>query len=107
MLGSVLVRLGLVSEIDVARALSDQLGIPFVPADGFPDLMPEVGGLLLEFLHANAVYPLRLEGQSLHVAMAVPQDAFVVKALHLATGLAIHPHLALESDIEKALTEPV
>jgi len=39
--------------------------------------------------------------------MAVPQDAFVVKALHLATGCAIRPHLALESDIEKALAEPV
>jgi len=107
MLGRVLVRLGLVSEIDVARILAEQLGAALVSAEGFPDLMPEVEGLLPEFLHANAVYPLRLEGQELHVAMAVPQDAFVVKALHLATGCAIRPHLALESDIEKALAEPV
>jgi len=107
MLGRVLVRLGLVSDGDVARALSAQLGIPLVPADGFPGLMPEVEGLLPEFLHAHALYPLRLEGSELHMAMAVPQDAFVVKALHLATGHAIRPHLALESDIEKALAEPV
>ncbi|TXH39087.1 MAG: type II secretion system protein GspE, partial [Burkholderiaceae bacterium] len=107
MLGRVLVRLGLVSDSDVAGALSIQLGIPLVPADGFPDLMPEVEGLLPEFLHAHAIYPLRLEDGELHVAMAVPQDAFVVKALHLATGHAIRPHLALESDIEKALAEPV
>ena len=107
MLGRVLVRLGLVSDNDVAQALSTQLGIPLVPADGFPDLMPEVEGLLPEFLHANAIYPLRLEDGELHVAMAVPQDAFVVKALHLATGCTIRPHLALESDIEKALAEPV
>jgi general secretion pathway protein E len=107
MLGRVLVRLGLVSDADVAQALSAQLGIALVPADGFPDLMPEVEGLLPEFLHANAVYPLRLQDGQLDVAMAVPQDAFVVKALHLATGYAIRPHLALESDIEKALAEPV
>ena len=107
MLGRVLVRLGLVSDLDVAQALSSQLGIPLVPADGFPDLMPEVEGLLPEFLQANAVYPLRLEDGQLHVAMAVPQDAFVVKALHLVTGCVIQPHLALESDIEKALAEPV
>ena len=56
-----LVRLGLVSDADVAQALSAQLGIALVPADGFPDLMPEVEGLLPEFLHANAVYPLRLQ----------------------------------------------
>lgn len=107
MLGRVLVRLGLVSDADVAGALSVQLGIPLVPADGFPDLMPEVQGLLPEFLQANVVYPLRLEDGQLHMAMAVPQDAFVVKALRLATGYSIHPHLALESDIEKALAEPV
>ena len=107
MLGRVLVRLGLVSDLDVAQALSFQLGIPLVSADGFPELMPEVDGLLPEFLQANAVYPLRLEDGQLHLAMAVPQDAYVVKALHLATGCAIRPHLALESDIEKALAEPV
>lgn len=107
MLGRVLVRLGLVSESDVAQALSSQLGIPLVRADGFPDLMPDVEGLLPGFLQANAVYPLRQENGQLHVAMAVPQDAFVVKALRLATGCVIQPHLALESDIEKALAEPV
>ena len=107
MLGRVLVRLGLVSDADVAQALSLQLGIPLVSADGFPDLMPEVEGLLPGFLQSNTVYPLRVEGDQLHMAMSVPQDAFVVKALHLATGYAIRPHLALESDIEKALAEPV
>ena len=107
MLGRVLVRLGLVSDNDVATALSAQLGIPRVSADGFPDLMPEVEGLLPEFLQTHAVYPLRLEEGELHVAMAVPQDAFVLKALHLATGHTIRPHLALEADIEKALAEPV
>ncbi|MBN9625532.1 MAG: type II secretion system protein GspE [Acidovorax sp. SCN 65-28] len=107
MLGRVLVRLGLVSDGDVAGVLARQLGVPLVQADGFPDLMPEVEGLLPEFLQAHAIYPLRLENGVLHVAMSVPQDAFVVKALHLATGQKIQPHLALESDIERALVEPV
>ena len=106
MLGRVLVRLGLVSEIDVARTLSEQLGVPFIAADAFPDLMPEVPGLLPEFLQAKAIYPLRQDGAQLHVAMAVPQDAFLLKALHLVTGCTVRPHLALESDIEKALAEP-
>ena len=107
MLGRVLVRLGLVSEQDVIQALSAQMGIPVATAADFPDLMPEVEGLLPEFLHANAVYPLRLEGDRLDVAMAVPQDEFIIKALHLATGCTIRPYLASELDIEKALAEPV
>jgi general secretion pathway protein E len=107
MLGRVLTRLGLVSEADVAQALAAQLGVDFVRADGFSEFLPEVQGLLPEFLQANSVCPLYLQDGVLHVAMAVPQDAFVVKALRLATGHAIQPHLALEADIEKALAEPV
>ena len=106
MLGRVMVQLGLVSEIDVAQVLSRQLGVNLVAASDFPDLMPEIQGLQLGFLQTNAVYPLRQEADVLHVAMAVPQDAFVLKGLRLATGLAISPHLALETDIEKALDEP-
>nr|MBP6321173.1 Flp pilus assembly complex ATPase component TadA [Giesbergeria sp.] len=107
MLGRVLVQLGLVSDADVAQALSLQLGVPLVAAQDFPEMMPEVEGLLPDFLQANNLYPLRLDGNALHMAMAVPQDAFVIKALRLATGCTIRPHLALESDIEKALAEPV
>jgi len=107
MLGVVLVRLGLVSEADVAQVLSGQLGVPLVAAEDFPADPPEVEGLLPEFLQAHGVLPLALQGDELHVAMAAPQDAFVVKALRLATGRAIRPHLALPSAIEKALAEPV
>ncbi|QEA13228.1 type II secretion system ATPase GspE [Comamonas flocculans] len=106
LLGSVIARLGLVSELDIARTLAPQLGVPLVAGDDFPDLLPEVEGLLPEFLRAHAVCPLALEGDALHVAMAVPQDAFVLKALHLVTGRSIHPALALEVDIAKALAEP-
>jgi len=106
LLGSVLARLGLVSELDIARTLAPQLGVPLVTADDFPDLMPEVEGLLPEFLRANAVCPLGIDGDELRVAMAVPQDPFVLKALHLVTGRVIRPALALEADIAKALAEP-
>ena len=107
LLGQVLVQLGVVSELDVAHALAQQLGLPFITADAFPSSSPEVPGLLPEFLQSNAVYPLSVSDGELAVAMARPQDAFVVKALRLTTGLVIRPHLALETDIEKALAEPV
>ncbi|MFZ4480367.1 MAG: type II secretion system ATPase GspE [Rhodoferax sp.] len=103
-LGAVLVNLGLVSEIDVAQAQAKLLGLPFVPADEFPVLAPEVEGLQADFLRNHQVYPLRLDESSLTVAMAVPDDAFVLKALALATGLTIHPCVAIESDIQRALT---
>ena len=103
-LGPVLVNLGLVSETDVAQAQAQLLGLPFVSVDDFPALAPDVEGLQSEFLRTHHVYPLRLDEASLTVAMAVPDDAFILKALVLATGLEIHPCVALESDIDRALS---
>ncbi|MGB4061246.1 MAG: type II secretion system ATPase GspE [Burkholderiaceae bacterium] len=106
LLGRVLVRLGLVADTDVVRALAEQLQLPLVLSADFPDLMPDVPGLLPDFARTHGVFPLRLDDTGLTVALATPQDAFVLKALRLATGLAIHPCVALEADIEKALTLP-
>ena len=105
-LDSVLVQLGLVSEADVVQTRSVQLGVPFASVDDFPGFPLEVPGLLPEFLAAQACYPLRLEDGQLHVAMAAPQDRFVIKALRLATGLEIRPYIALPSEIAKALAAP-
>jgi general secretion pathway protein E len=103
-LGPVLVNLGLVSETDVAQAQAQLLGLSFVSADDFPELAPEVEGLQSDFLRTHHVYPLRLNEGGLTVAMAVADDVFILKALTLATGLTIHPCVALESDIDRALS---
>lgn len=103
LLGRVLVRLGLLSESDVAQALAGQLAVPLVPATDFPGAALEVSGLRPDYLINHAVLPLRQGEGRLQVAMAVPQDAFLIKALQLATGLAIDPALALESELNLAL----
>ena len=102
-LDGVLVSLGLVSEPDAAHALAEHLGLPFVAGDDFPDPPPELPGLLPEFLKTHRVLPLRADGGLLEVVMRAPQDAFVLKALHLTTGLAVQPRVGLPSDIDKAL----
>ena len=102
-LGQVLVSLGLVSEGDVARAQAQLLGLEFVAAAGFPAVAPDVEGLQSDFMRTHQVFVLRQEGQQLVVAMAAPDDAFVVKAIGLATGLQVQPCVALESDIQRAL----
>jgi general secretion pathway protein E len=106
-LSVVLTQLGLVSEADVVQTRSRVLGIPFAAADEFPDIALEVSGLLPDFMAAHQVYPLRLDSNRLDVAMATPEDGYLLKALRLATGLDIRPFIALPSDIEKALSQPV
>ena len=102
-LDAVLVSLGLVSEPDAARALAEHLALPFLSAEDFPDALPEPDGLLPEFLKAHHVLPLHVDEHELAVAMRAPQDAFVLKALQLTTGLRVRPSVGMASDIDKAL----
>ncbi|MDR0274988.1 MAG: type II secretion system ATPase GspE [Burkholderiaceae bacterium] len=102
-LDAVLVSLGLVSELDAARALAEALDLPLVAAEDFPDAPLEVHGLLHDFLRAHHVLPLSIEEGRLHVAMSAPQDGFVRKALRLTTGLELRPGVGLASEIGKTL----
>ncbi len=102
-LPTLLVNLGLVSEIDVAQAQADLLGVPYVCADDFPAIPPDVPGLQPEFMRNHVVYPLRIDDSGLTIAMAAPDNTFVIKALGLATGLAVHPCVALASDIGRVM----
>jgi general secretion pathway protein E len=105
-LGLVLTQLGLVAEADVAQARSRALGIPLVAVEDFPAELPEVPGLQAEFMQAHQICPLRVEEGRLDVAMATPEDAYLRKALRLATGLEVRPFIARASDIAKALSQP-
>ena len=102
-IGAVLVQLGLVSEVDVAQAQATMLGIPFTSAGDFPDVALEVPGLHADFLRSHKIFPLQCDETSLSVAMVDPQDAFIVKAMELATGLKVQASIAIESDVVQAL----
>jgi general secretion pathway protein E len=103
LLGRVLVRLGLLSEIDVAGALAEQLDVELVLADAYPAHPLEVPGVRVDYLIDHGILPLQRVGDALDVAMVEPQDAFLVKALGLATGLRIRPCLAIESELRAGL----
>jgi general secretion pathway protein E len=105
-LEDVLVQLGLVSETDVVLGIAQELGLAFVPYEAFPAVMPEIQGLSPEYFREHNALPLNLEDGTLTVVVSRPRDAFLPKALHLATGLPIKMCVGLESDIRKALIAP-
>ncbi|MDH5857686.1 type II secretion system protein GspE [Lampropedia aestuarii] len=105
MLGRVLIRLGVVSEVDLMPVLATQLQVPLATTADYPELPLEIAGLAPGFLRTHNIFPLWQKDGQLGVAMAVPQDGFISKALQLATGLTVVPLLGLESDIERALDQ--
>lgn len=103
LLGRVLVRLGVVAESDIAQQLASQLNLAVVTANDYPTEPLVLEGLANDFLLHQQIVPLRVQDGMLHVAMAMPQDAYALKALRLATGKPIQPALGLESELAAAL----
>ncbi|QQS54553.1 MAG: type II secretion system ATPase GspE [Candidatus Competibacteraceae bacterium] len=101
-LDSLLVKLGLVSERDLAEALSTQLKLPLVQPADYPDTPVTNGGVSARFLKESRAIPLFEDEQGLTVAMANPTDDYVLAALRLATGKAVWPRVAIPSEWEVA-----
>ena len=81
-LGEVLVSMEVVSEAQVAQALSRQLMLRFQPDVDVESVDTKlVGGLSLTYARENLVLPLRLEGRRAEVAVADPLNTHAVDDL--------------------------
>ena len=102
-IGSILVKLGLVSDFDIAEGLSGQLGLDLVDRAEFPEELPADLSITGRFLRKNRTIVLAQDDDSLTVAMADPLDGYVIEALSLCSGKNVLPKLAVGSEIEAAL----
>jgi len=102
-IGSVLIKLGLVSETDVAESLAGQLGLDLADRADFPDEIPGNSDIAQRFLKKNKALILAEEEDQLIVAMADPLDEYVVESLSLCSGKNIISRLGIPSEIETAL----
>src|SRR5512139_2317126 len=102
-LGAILNRLGLVSARDLADALSEQTGIAIAAASEFPELPILEGQVSDRFLRDGKALPLRETDEGIVVAMADPADAFLVRAIEMASGKRVLPRLAVTTELEAAL----
>jgi general secretion pathway protein E len=104
-IGSILVKLGLVSERDVAEGLSSQLGLPLVTRKDFPDELPIDEQISAKFLKENRALIIDEEADSITVVMADPGDHYVREALALFTGKPVVPRIGVVSEIDQAIAQ--
>ena len=83
---TLLVRLGLVSERDVAEAESDLLELPLIRTADLPEEIPMLPDISLRYLKQNLILPVAESNGDLTVVMANPRDQFARKALSMASG---------------------
>jgi general secretion pathway protein E len=101
-LDTLLLKLGLISERDLADALAAQLNLPLVRPGDYPETPATDGALSPRFLKDARAIPLAEDEQGLTVAMANPTDDYVLTALRLATGKTILPQVGIPSELEVA-----
>ena len=102
-IGTVLVRLGMISERDLAGALAHQLGLDIAAPDAFGEVPVVDIQVTADFLTHAQVVPIVAAEDSIVVAMADPLDKFTVDALRLALGRDIVVRVGTPSDIEAAI----
>ncbi len=98
----ILVKLGLVSERDVAEALVVQYRTPLVQPDEYPDVPVMEDAFSPRFLKEARVIPLSEDNGHLIVAMANPADTYTLSAIQLASSKSILPRVGIPSEIENA-----
>ncbi|QWV93218.1 general secretion pathway protein GspE [Geomonas oryzisoli] len=103
-LGTNLVEMGLVEEDQLARVLSEQLGVPCVDHDLLAEIPQSLLGLLpLELVERFRVLPVSLDGKRLVIAMADPSDFKAIDEIGFITGLVIIPRVCSELRLNIAL----
>jgi type IV pilus assembly protein PilB len=104
-LQTAIVTLGLVSEEEMAQALSRQLGYPYIDLDQF-EVYPDVVSLIpMEIVKKDMIMPIHRIRSFLTLAMVDPTDLEVIEDIRFRTGLSIQPVIASESGILNAINK--
>ncbi len=103
-LGYVLVKLGLVPELEITKVLARQYRMPAVDLSRF-EVDPKILKLVpAEMATKGMVLPLKREGRTLTVAMADPSDHGLLEDLKFITRFDLFPVIAGEYTL-RALIE--
>jgi general secretion pathway protein E len=101
-LGTILLKLELISDKDLAQALAEQNDLTVAHAEDYPELPILAEQIPLRFLKEARSIPLADDGQRLVVAMVDPLDFYVKESLQLATGRMVDAKLAVQSELDAA-----
>ncbi len=102
-LGSVLVKLGFLSDDDVTNFLSRQYGVPAINLSYFEIDQSVVKLIPQETAKRYQILPLSRVGASLTIAMVDPTNVFAMDDIKFMTGFNIEPVVASETAIMEAI----
>jgi type II secretory ATPase GspE/PulE/Tfp pilus assembly ATPase PilB-like protein len=102
-LGSILIELGFIKEEDMAGVIEKQLHFPCIEIMSLNVPKEAIDSIKVEIAKKYTVFPIKLEGSTITLAMMDPTDLRITDELQFITGKRIKPALALESEIKRAI----
>ncbi len=102
-LGSILVRMGVLSESTLLEFLSQHYGVSTVELSTCSINTEMCSVLPLELIQQHLVLPVRKTSSRLTLAMVDPTNASLLDELRFRTGLHITPMIATESDLRRTI----
>ena len=100
---SMVLKLGLVSERDLAQAFSAVLGMKLIPEEEYPSVPVVEDAISPRFLKESRLLPLHLDNEQLVLVMADPTDQFSMESVAASTGLPVTPCVGQASEIDAAI----
>ncbi|WP_067727539.1 GspE/PulE family protein [Oceanobacillus damuensis] len=104
-LGDALLDHGFITEQQLIEVLEFQLGIPHVSLYRYPIEENVLGFVTKEMAQKNILMPLKLQDNTLTIAMRDPMDYFAIDDLEIGTGFSISPVIAAKDDILYAINK--
>lgn len=102
-LTTVLNELGYASDVQVAQAVANTMGLVYVDLGNY-DIDPNAAtNFSSELAKRYTVLPIKVQDDELVVAMADPANIFAIDDLRIVTGFEIRPVVAAESDLLTAI----
>jgi type IV pilus assembly protein PilB len=104
-LGSILVRMGVLSESTLLEFLSQQYGVPTVELETCSIDQSILALLPLNLVQEHLIVPVKKTASRLTLAMVDPTNVSLLDELRFRTGLHITPMVATESDIRTTISQ--
>ncbi|MGI6227732.1 MAG: GspE/PulE family protein, partial [Peptococcales bacterium] len=102
-LGQVLIEQGIVTEGKILETLESQLGISSVNLNNYSLNREIVQSISEELIRRHQIFPYKIEGNNIYLAMVDPLDFMAIDDIVLSTGKNVIPSIATETDIEAVI----
>jgi len=104
-LASILVRQKILTEKFAVTYLGRQLGVPPVDLSKSELDLALLEAVPLDLCERHLVFPVRVEGTRLQLAMSDPLNQVLVSEIEFKTGVRLAPMIALESSLRSVIVE--